>query len=343
MRRLPCNAYFLLSISFVLFLAGCAGEHGADAGEDFPVLTGEYFGQSPPGPEPVLFAPGIISTSLFTRDVAMTPEGDEIYFSSVLGMYVVTQILHTRYENGKWTEPEIAPFSGNPDYMDVEPAISPDGKRLFFLSSRPDSAAGVPAGSQDIWVVDRIGDGWSEPYNLGKPVNTEAPEFFPSVTNDGTLYFTRTTGGGSFIFRSRLMDGKYAEPEKLPEQVNSVRAQYNAFISPDESFLITCVAGREDCLGGDDYYISFRDEDDSWVGPINMGDKVNTDGGRQHSPYVSPDGKYFFFMSSRLRPEYDVSDGRMTRELMMEMQNNPGGGQAGIYWIDASFIEKLRP
>lgn len=338
-----CNALMMLAtmLSLVIIAPGCGERADGPGTEPFPVLTGDYFGQTPPGEDPELFAPGLISTALFTRDVAMTPDGSEIYFSAIVGMYNITQILCTTRVDGVWSEPEVVSFSGNPDYMDVEPAISPDGQKLFFLSNRPDTLRGTPEG-QDIWAVDRVGDGWGEPYNVGPPVNSDAAEFFPSFTTDGTLYFTRTGGGTTAIYRARFVDGGYSEPERLPDQVNSTAVQYNAFISRDESYLILCTGAREDCFGGDDYYICFRNDRDEWTEPINMGEKVNTTAGREHSPYVSPDGKYFFFMSSRIvNPEQ--YRGRMTRDIMLKMHGEPGGGQAGIYWMDASFIETLKP
>jgi dipeptidyl aminopeptidase/acylaminoacyl peptidase len=341
MRPVKTRFLFIFLILPAIFLFSCNADKPSSR-SGFPVLEGEYLGQTPPGNTPEIFAPGIVSTGLFTRDVAMTPDGKEIYFSTVLGRYAVTQILCAKNVNGRWTEPEVASFSGDPDYMDVEPAISPDGKRFFFLSNRPDTAHGKSDRNQDIWVMDRKEDGWSEPYNLGPPVNTEGAEFFPSVTRDGTLYFTRGDAGRSVIMRSRFVDGSFSEPEMLPEQVNSVRNQYNAYISPDESYLIVCVAGRKDCLGGDDYYVCFRDSQDNWTEPVNLGEAVNTPLGGEHSPYVSPDGKYFFFMSSRRR-ERRPEDGRLTREEMLRMHSEPGNGQASIYWMDASFIEKLRP
>ena len=154
-----------------------------------PELRGPYLGQEPPGLEPRLFAPGVVSTGLATRDIAMTPDGDELYFSVTLGDR--TMIMVTRQVDGVWSVPEVAPFSGR--YLDIEPAISPDGRRFFFLSTRPQPGQEEKPGwvYQDIWVMDREGDGWGEPFNLGPPVNSDAPEFFPSITNDGTLYFTR--------------------------------------------------------------------------------------------------------------------------------------------------------
>ncbi len=324
----------MISVFVILFSSIAA------AGDKFPVLKGPYLGQTPPGKTPGLFAPGIITTGIFTRDVAMTPDGKEIYFCVSVGSYTYSTILVTKQVDGRWTEPAVTPHMENPDHMNFEPCISPDGKRFFFLSNRPGGVGNAKLGNQDIWVMDRKGDGWGEPYNLGAPVNSENGEFFPSVTRDGTLYFSRAKGRQSFIYRSRLKDGKYTEPEKLPKQVNCGAAQYNAFIAPDESFIIVPVAGRKDTLGGTDYYIVSRNKDDSWNEPVNMGDKINTPGTREHSASLSPDGKYLFFMSSRTLPK-EKQPVKLTYRFLKEMHNKPQNGNADIYWVDAGIIDDL--
>ncbi|MBE3132504.1 MAG: PD40 domain-containing protein [Acidobacteria bacterium] len=250
-------------------------------------LTGPYLGQKPPGLAPELFAPGLVSTGGFERDLAM----------------------------------------------------SPDGNSLFFLSTRPNPVAGAKAGNQDIWTLTRTPGGWTAPANLGPPVNSSLPEYFPSVTRDGTLYFTREEAGSraSSIWRARREGSGYRAPGKLPAQINSGRSQFNAFVAPDESYLIVPIDGRPDSIGGCDCYVVFRSADDRWSEPINLGPAVNTAGSQEFSPYVSPDGKYFFFMSSRLaRPE------RLTFRLLRELQDRPGNGNADIYWVDAGLITSLR-
>jgi hypothetical protein len=164
------------------------------------------------------------------------------------------------------------------------------------------------------------------------------------MTLDGTLYFTRGVNGGqeSYIYRSRLVDGRYQEPELLGPEVNSTTNQFNAFIAPDESYLILCTGAREDTMGGTDYYIVFRTPDDQWSGPINMGEKVNTPLDGEFSPYVSPDGRYFFFMSTRRLPMESIPDS-LTWEYLRGFRQMPETGNAGIYWMDASFIGELRP
>lgn len=288
---------------------------------------------------PRLLAPGLINTGLSTRDVAMTPDGKELYFSVNTAGYRQAFIMETHYLDGVWTDPAIVSFSGHKGIADLEPALSPDGQKLFFYSTRP--AFEGAEDSQDIWVVNRDGESWSEPENLGTPVNTAAAEFFPSVTNDGTLYFCRAdekTRRHS-IFRSRFVDGQYQEPELLPAEVNAGASQFNAWISPDESRIIVPIAGHPDNLGGVDYWFSTRNEDDSWNGPFNLGPVINDGSGQSWSPYVSPDGEYFFFMSSRINGA-PMSWPVGWAELQYRQQH-PGCGKPGIYVMKADFLDNL--
>jgi hypothetical protein len=318
------------------------------AAETILPVSGPYLGQPLPGDTAELFAPGIVSTGMYTRDIAMTPDGTEIYFGVLVGPFAT--IMETHIEGDRWTVPEVAPFARDSRFNNLEPAISPDGQRFFFLSTRTaDGRTPEPDeirtwANQDIWVMDRIDGGWSEPYNPGPPINTEQPEFFPSITRDGTVYFTREPGddGASYIYRSRFVNGRYQEAERLGPEVNSTANQYNAFIAPDESFLIVCTPARDDGLGGTDYYVAFRNDDDTWSGPVNLGDAVNTPGTGEYSPSVSRDGRFFFFMSTRPGPADGIPD-TLSRDYLLRFRAGPESGNPAIYWMNASFIETLRP
>lgn len=334
-----------LGLALITSLAGtgCAPQ----SEEAFPVLTGDYLGQAPPGDSARLFAPDIVSNGMFNRDLAITADGNEIYWSSIVGPYTV--IMMSKRVDGRWTRPSVAPFSTNPEYMNLEPHIAPDGQRFYFLSNRPHDGGPMPRDqvghwvNQDLWVMDRVGDAWSEPRNLGTPVNSEDEEYFPSLTADGTIYFTRTPAGTqeSYIYRSRFVDGRYSEPERLPDQVNSGQVQFNAFVSPDESYLIVPVFGRSDSMGGTDYYIVFRTEDDEWSQPINMGAPVNSAFGGEYSAYVTRDGEYLFFMSGRPRALGQLPDS-LTLDQLQATYNAPGNGNPDIYWVSAQLIHELR-
>jgi len=334
-----------IAISGLILMLLCLWRQEPGGGGEFPILKGAYLGQNPPGDEPRLFAPGVVSTGMLTRDVAMMPSGEEFYYSTAVADYSYAVILVTRVVNGQWTRPEVASFCRDPRASYIEPAISPDGRKFYFASNRLLNRPGANEENWDIWVMDRAGVSWGEPRNLGHPISTANGEFFPSVTRDGTLYFTRgdNTAGTNFIYRSRLAGGQYTEPEKLGPQVNSTRAQYNAFVAPDESYLIVPVFGRADSRGGTDYYIIYRDPNDSWSDPVNLGDRINTRQNQEWSPYVSPDGRYFFFMSTRIKSAGISPDGRLTLGSLIRMHNEPEHGNPGIYWVSAGFIEELRP
>ncbi len=80
-----------------LALAACAPTGSSDDGATgaFPELRGPYLGQKLPGMEPEVFAPGIVSTGLATRDVALTPDGEELYFSVTIGGRTMIMVSRT--------------------------------------------------------------------------------------------------------------------------------------------------------------------------------------------------------------------------------------------------------
>ena len=305
--------------------------------------VGPYLGETPPDTIARLFAPGFITIGLHTRDMAISPAGDEIYFCVNIGSNTYMTTLFTRQINNEWTEPQIAPFARDLRYFTIEPCFSADGQKLFFASNHPDSLG--KEHNSDIWFVERKDGTWGQRQNLGTVINTDAPEFFPSVTNDGTLYFTRDDNitGISYIYRSRFIDGNYSEPELLPEQINAGRSRFNAWISPDESFIIIPIFGMQDSYGATDYYVSFHNKEDQWSEPINLGNKINTKSRWEYSASISPDGKYLFFMSSNVDTSLVTNHDIITMNDLKHLANSPENGNPDIYWIEASFIQKLRP
>jgi hypothetical protein len=338
--KLVCIMVFISIVCIICLNLSCTGS-SADKLDTFPELKGPYLGQKTPVEAPEPFAPGFITTGMYTRDITITPDGKELYFC--VSAYGFNLIFYTREVDGHWSEPAPAPFIEDFNYMYYEPHITPNGRKLLFLSNMPSPKRGEE--NEDIWAVDREGAEWGKPYNLGEPVNSEHREYFPSTTRDGSIYFTRQLNGEpvGYIYRSRYVDGKYTQPQKLGPNVNCGRNHYNAFIDPDEKYIIVPVIGREDSFGSTDYYIVFRDDNDRWSEPVNMGELINTRGGREYSPYVSPDGKYFFFMTSRNRQVFMDSRFLLTFQELINKYSRPQNGNADIFWVDAGIIEKLRP
>ena len=307
-------------------------------------VTGPWLGQTPPGDQPEIFAPGIVSTGMYERDMAAMPDGRELYFTVVHGNFAASAIAVTRETEQGWTMPQLARFSDDPRYRFIEPAISPDGRYIYFASDRSREPDGERRSDMDIWMAERDGDGWGEPRNLDGPVNTDDGEFFPSLTRSGTLYFCRQNDveGTDIIFRARPDDrGGFLEPERLPAQVNAGQLRYNAFVDPDERYLILAVVGLPDSRGSGDYYVVFSDRRGGWWEPINLGDAINTASGQEYSPYVSPDGEYFFFMSARTTDIQQRYAPTLTYGRLQDVFGGPGNGLPDIWWVKADFIMRL--
>lgn len=320
-------------ILLLLIVAGCK--------ESTKTLNGPYLGQKTPGNTPELFAPGIINTGISTRDITFSPDGKEIYFGLNIGNSTYATIFFCKETETGWSEPEVLPFANNPEYIFIEPSVSPDGKKLFFVSNKGNEFSESNRFITDIWVAERENDSWSEPYKLDSIINSEESEYYPSVSENGNLYFTREnpkTQRG-YIFKSEFKNGKYLSPVILPKQINSGAARFNATIAPDESFIIVPTFGMPDSRGSTDYYISFYDKDNSWSEPINLGDQINTISRLEYSAVFSPDGKYFFFMSARTNP---TEKEKISWQKFQEMHDSPENGNSNIYWMKADFIQDLK-
>lgn len=287
-----------------------------------------------PLPEPTIFAEGAISTGDFESHPAFTPDGKTLYFLKSNPTFTFWTIMVTHFKNNKWTTPEVLPISGQ--YRDADPFITSDGSKFFFISDRPTNEKR----SLDIWVMEKSANGWSEPRNLGAPVNSSGDEWYPTVAADGTLYFGSDRQGGkglTDIYRSRLVDGKYTTPENLGENINTQFEEYEPYIAPDQSYLIFMTA-RPDGLGGSDLYISYQ-RDGTWTKAVNLGDKINSKGS-EYSPTVSPDGKYFFWSSTRSLVATSQPK-RLTYAEFLTKLRGPGNGLGDIYQIDLSALHIL--
>ena len=327
MKRLTC----LFAVVFLLVACN---------NDTFPILKGPYMGQELPGTAAELFAPDIISNELCNRDVAMSPDGKEIYFGVHTPDFAYATIICSKEVKGVWTEPEVVPFGKDPRYTILEPAMSPDGKRLYFLANFPKDDTEEPA-DEDIWYVERINDGWSDPMNAGPMVNSDGAEFYPSVTEDGSLYFTRADVGTRihYIYKCQMVDGEFQSAVRLPEQINCGTNRYNAYIAPDESFCVVPALGMPDGYGGTDYYITFHNEDGSWSDPVNMGPEFNHARGGEWSFYMSPDKDVIFFMATENMLE---APDELNYDFFFKARKGPGHGSPDIYWIDAGILDSFR-
>ncbi len=307
--------------------------------DNWPVLKGPYLGQKPPGMTPEIFAPGIVSTSLQELNSVFSPDGQEFYFC-VRNMGA-SSLFVMKCVQGVWGRPEPLPFAG--PYNDIDVSLSPDGRTLFFCSNRPVAGAGAAKEDHDIWLCERQGATWGPPVHLGDAVNSLREDFFPVVTKSKTLYFNsqRAGPGTNDIYMCRWVDGRYAPAEKLGPEVNSDRREFDAFVAPDESFIIFTSERSEDDRFGD-LYISFKTPEGGWTPAANMGKGINGVGA-EYGTVLSPDGKFLFFTRQTLPRIARNPEQPLTYDDYLKMHNSPDNGSTNIWWVDAGIIGNLKP
>ena len=228
---------------------------------------------------PQIFAPGVISRpgnwewrlSLSPdRSLALWTTGD--FFAG--GDLVA---LTSNYRNGQWSEPVIAPFSG--EYKDLDAAFSPDGKTVYFSSNRPLHAGDPVRADFDLWQVSYSATrGWGTPMHLGAGPNTSAEEFYPSIDSDGNLYFGSNRDGEQWdVWRSRrLPDGSFGPAVKLGSSVNTPDYwEFNPEISPNGKTLLFVSISRPDGYGWGDIYVSHAPQG-AFKPARNLGPCVNS-------------------------------------------------------------------
>jgi hypothetical protein len=248
----------------------------------------DYFGIPKPGNKIELFAFKKVSLQNSNeKSLAISPNGDEIFFSGGLD-WPKCKIMHIKKVNNQWSEPNVAKFSA--DCYCTEPAFSPDGKYLYYSSSK---------GMQDInqyciWRVEKVGNEWSAPKKVIDITNPYILEFHPSITNDGIVFFcswdSQKQSGN--ICKSKLSGDSYSEPEiiKLPFAIQG--SNTDPFIDPNENYLIASCSGQNG-KGGYDVYIFYKEQNGTWGVANIFDDRFNTKED-DNSFDISPDGRFLF-------------------------------------------------
>jgi len=271
-----------------------------------------YLGQPDPGSSPTLFAPGLVSTegqtefgSVFSKD------GNVFYYAAEPNGKA--EIRSIRFKNNTWGKSEVVLIHSRYGYND--PFLSPDEKRLYFISDRALDGKGGKK-DYDIWYIEEKGDQWSEPINAGDKINSSKNEYYISFTKTGTMYFssnrnTEDDNNNFNVYSSKSIKGEFQTPVKLSNAINSDFYEADVFVAPDESYLIFS-ADKPGGYGAGDLYISFRNANGTWTDAKNVGNEINGEHS-EYCPFTTADGRYFLY----------------TKEN-------------DIYWVDTSFIDKLK-
>lgn len=274
---------------------------------------------------PQIFAPGIFSTPYSEWSMSFSPDGQTGYSS--LGAICWT-IICSKKQAGVWQKPKVASFSGR--FRDTDPFITPDGKKIFFISSRPtaDMPQDKPQKALHIWYADQRSNGdWGAPHHLDSIVNKPGTgNFAPSVSNKGTLFYCSRRKGltGMQSFYNEWLGDHYGPAKQL--LIKGAAEIQDPFIAPDESYMIF--------LNGTTIMISFK-KDGQWTEAQNIGAQVN-DGGGNSSPSVSPDGKWLFYSSDRVQGFFkprDYTKPALNYDQVVQESNSPVNSNGNILMI----------
>ena len=272
---------YLLDCDFAAFAIKKPVKYSpTNLGQGVNTTDSEYF--------PALTADG--ETLIFTRQV----NGNEDFWTS-------------QFKNNTWNS--ATPLStkiNTTKYNEGAQTISPDGKYLFFTGcNRPDGL-----GRCDIYVSHREGKDWGEPYNVGKPVNSEYWESQPAISPDGrTLYFISNRPGGSGgydIWKSTITDdAKWGPAINLGPEINTLYDENTPFLHADGKTLYFSSDGWPG-FGNKDIYYSRMDDNDKFQKPINLGYPINSFE-NESGLIVSADGNLGMF-SSNLKDGFGGQD-----------------------------------
>lgn len=173
---------------------------------------------------------------------------------------ITLKILKASLIDNEWTNIEEFAYN-NDDFSNAHPALSRDGKYLYFSSDRPGGF-----GATDLYVCTWDGSKWGEPVNLGATVNTAAREGYPWLSADNTLYFASEGHpglGGLDVFKSKGSGNSWSAPENMKAPVNSSRDDFSYSIDDDGKFVNVSSSrnGNDNDLKGNDqmYEIFYKD------------------------------------------------------------------------------------
>lgn len=318
------------AVLLALVLCGLAAPGPARENERHPGY--EHRGNLP---RPIIFAEGVISTGDYETHPAFSPGGDTLFFLKCAPDFSTYTICVSYFDRGRWSSPVVASFSGS--YQDGDPFVTSDGNEVYFVSNRPLHPGDTAKADLDIWKAVRTERGWADPVRLDPPVNSAGDEYYPTMADDGTLYFGSSREGGRGacdIYRSPRLQGRYAAVENLGDSINTAENEYEPFIAPDGSYLIY-MAAHPIPLRNADLYVSYH-RNGAWTHGTKLPFPFSSPG-IEFSPKVTRDGKYFFFGSTR-----NVHDPMTTRHESIKELNTrirgAGNGLGDIYQVDVSAL-----
>lgn len=198
---------------------------------------------------------------------------------------------------------------------EYSPQVDPVGNKLYFTSTRKskfsqeDGSADHDWG-EDVYVVERDGDGWGIPQLLPEPINSSNNEGTATFSGDGQAMIYVKCGaddgiGSCDLYISELEGDTWSEPKNMGNIVNTEKWESQPSISADGTTIIF-TSTREGGYGDNDLYMVRKNRFGDWGVPQNLGPIINTPY-NEKSPHIAPDGKTLYF-GSYGHPGYGGAD-----------------------------------
>jgi len=244
-----------------------------------------------PGTTPIAFLQKNIPEDALIHKGIFSPDLKEYYYTISDKNFEKFEVYVVKKEDKNWSKPEKAFF--NSSYNEHGMSFSPNGKTLYFSSTRPVNIDGVPL-TWHIWKSEKINNIWNKPIFVDIPNLRTKLVSHPTITNSGTLYFHTSNLDYSDmdIYQSKQVNRKFIDAKKTSISMQQQTGKCTPYVSPNEDYLIFASIGNQL-----DLMISFNDGNGGWTNTKKLNDKINNFG--QGNPYVTPDHKFLFFTTGK--------------------------------------------
>lgn len=271
--------YILIIISFILF--NC--QDTKQVVNNKIALMNEKI----PGKLPIVFKSELFSSDKLIHKGIFSPNLNTYYYTVSNEDYSQFDVKFIEQINNEWSSPKNAFFNSQHDEHGM--SFSPDGRYLYFSSTRPVAIDNIP-GTWHIWRSEKKEGKWSNPEFVDIPNLRDKLVSHPTVTSSGTVYFHASNLDYSEmdIYYSESLNGNFQDAKKLFIPQYADIGKCTPFISPDESYLLFATIGEQL-----DLVIAFKGENNEFSNANKLDSTINING--QGNPYVTPNGNFLFF------------------------------------------------
>jgi hypothetical protein len=231
------------------------------------------------------WTPPIVSSDRFESHAAIDPRTNDLYFVRSAPDFSGWRLFVATCGRQGWTVPVPPSFAA--DGLEADPWFTPDGKTLYFISSR--STDGQHHEDLDLWKISRSARGaWGTPQRLPEPVNSRAQEWFPRLGAEDWLWFGSGRPGGlgkTDIWRARETSPGHWEVVNAGPAINTDGQEYEAEMSRD---------GRRLVINTADAMYESRFDGRVWTQRVKMAADINVNGS-EIGALLSPSGHSMLF------------------------------------------------